>query len=185
MHRGQATVEYVTLLAFAAVLVGVLVALARGAPAVSRAVARAITPKLGHGRSVHTPDERALANPRLAALIARAVPSLVLERDRYGDDDEVPVDAACRQPSCARVDAAQPVLYVHLSERRRGPVVELWTYYPDSRTDHLPVRALQGYHHDDWEGLLVAFDADGTLLGARATAHAGFNGTTPWWDESR
>src|SRR5206468_2043966 len=57
--------------------------------------------------------------------------------------------------------------------------------YPDSRTDHLPLRALQGYHHDDWEGLLVAFDATGRLLGARATAHAGFNGSTPWWDETR
>jgi hypothetical protein len=80
---------------------------------------------------------------------------------------------------------AQPVLYVHVSQRRSGPVVELWTYYPDSRTDHLPVAVMQGYHHDDWEGLLVAFDAAGRVLGARATAHAGFNGTTPWWDESR
>src|SRR3954468_1915520 len=131
MQRGQATVEYVTLLALAAVLVGGLLALARGAPALSRAVARALRPGLGHGRTVHTPDERALANPRLAGLIARAVPALVMERDRYGDDDEVPVDASCREPACARYGAARPVLYVHLSQRRRGPVVELWTYYPD------------------------------------------------------
>src|SRR4051794_15930795 len=108
MQRGQATVEYVTLLAFAAVLVGGLLALARGGPVLSGAVARALRPGLGHGRTVHTPDERALANPRLAALVARAVPALVLERDRYGDDDEVPVDAACREPVCARYDAAQP-----------------------------------------------------------------------------
>src|SRR4051794_1535177 len=184
MHRGQATVEYLTLLAFASILVAALLALARGGPALSRAVGRAITPGLGHARTVHTADERALANPRLAALVARALPALVLERDRWGDDDEVPVDDACQQAACARYGGAEPVLYVHLSQRRRGPVVELWTYYPDSRTDHVPVPALQGYHRDDWEGLLVAFDSSGALLGARATAHAGFNGSTPWRDQT-
>src|SRR3954454_18118629 len=131
MQRGQATVEYVTLLAFAAVLVGGLLALARGGPVLSGAVARALRRGLGHGHTVHTPDERALANPRLAALIARAVPQLVLERDPYGDDDEVPVDDGCQAVACAGLSSAAPVLYVHLVQRRAGPVVELWTYYPD------------------------------------------------------
>src|SRR5690349_19489660 len=102
MQRAQATVEYVALLLAGAALAASLVLIARGAPDLSAAVARAIRPGLGHGRTVHTPDERALANPRLSALIARALPQLVLERDRYGDDDEVPVDDACQQPACAR-----------------------------------------------------------------------------------
>ena len=60
-----------------------------------------------------------------------------------------------------------------------------WTYYPTSQTDHLPVVRLQGYHRDDWEGLEVAFDANGALEGARGSAHLGWNGSAPWWDERR
>src|SRR4051812_28115298 len=124
MQRAQATVEYLGLLALAGLLL-VLTALAlRDGSGLATAVARAITPGLGHHRTVHTHDERALRNPRLAALVARAVPQLVLERDRFGDDDEVPVDLACRQVACARYRNARPVLYVHVVERRRGPVVE-------------------------------------------------------------
>ena len=63
-------------------------------------------------------------------------------------------------------------------------MVELWTYYPDSQTSHLPLAALRGYHRDDWEGLFVAFAADGSLRGARASAHSGFNGTSPWWEQA-
>ena len=110
-----------------------------------------------------TPDERALRNPLLRALIDRALPRLVLERDPSGDDDEVPVWTSCRQPLCARSGAAEPVLHVHVVHAAAGPVVELWTYYPDSQTSHLPLAALRGYHHDDWEGLFVAFAADGSM----------------------
>ena len=69
------------------------------------------------------------------------------------------------------------MLHVHVVHAAAGPVVELWTYYPDSQTSHLPLAALRGYHRDDWEGLLVAFAPDGSLRGARASAHSGFNGT--------
>ena len=81
----------------------------------------------------------------------------MLERDDSGDDDEVPVWTRCRQAACARAGRAQPVLHVHVVHAALGPVVELWTYYPDSQTSHLPLAALRGYHRDDWEGLLVAF----------------------------
>ena len=69
-------------------------------------------------------------------------------------------------PRCARAGRAEPVLHVHVVHAARGPVVELWTYYPDSRTSHLPLAALRGYHHDDWEGLFVAF-APGRLAARR------------------
>jgi hypothetical protein len=37
----------------------------------------------------------------------------------------------------------------------------------------------------DWEGLIVKLRGDGTVVGARATAHLGFNGRHPWWDLAR
>ena len=136
------------------------------------------------GSSRLTRDERALRNPVLRALIDRALPHLVLERDPNGDDDEVPVWTSCRQPRCARSGDAQPVLHVHVVHAATGPVVELWTYYPDSLTSHLPLAALRGYHHDDWEALFVAFTSGGEVIGARASAHSGFNGSQPWWDQA-
>ncbi len=155
-------------------------------PGLARDLARALGGALPHaGRTSRlTPDERALRNPLLRALIDRALPRLVLERDVSGDDDEVPVWTRCRQAACARAGRAEPVLHVHVVHAKAGPVVQLWTYYPDSQTSHLPLAALRGYHEDDWEGLLVAFAPDGALRGARASAHSGFNGTAPWWEQA-
>lgn len=174
MQRGQSTAEYIGItLACAVLLAGV--ALAMG-PIDARVIVRAFA-----GRQHLTPDQRALRSPELRPLIDRAVPQLVLERDSYGDDDEIPVWTHCRHPRCARFPAADPVLYVHVVHAAAGPVIELWTYYPDSRTTHLPVAALRGFHHDDWEGLIVRTAPDGTLT-ARASAHGGFNGSVPWWE---
>ena len=152
----------------------------------ARDLARALGGALPHAARTSrlTPDERALRNPLLRALIDRALPRLVLERDGTGDDNEVPVWTSCRHAVCARAGRAEPVLHVHVVRAAAGPVVELWTYYPDSQTSHLPLDALRGYHHDDWEGLMVAFAPDGSLRGARASAHSGFNGTAPWWEQA-
>ena len=109
---------------------------------------------------------------------------MVLERDGTGDDDEVPVWTSCRHVLCARAGRAGRCCTSTSCTPRLGPVVELWTYYPDSQTSHLPLAALRGYHHDDWEGLMVAFAPDGSLRGARASAHSGYNGTQPWWEQA-
>ena len=183
MERGQASAETAALwglLALLLAIVGALLALG-----LADDIARALGRALPHAarRSQRTPDERALANPLLRAVIDRALPRLVLERDVAGDDAAVPVWTSCRQPRCARAGRAEAVLHVHVVHAASGPVVELWTYYPDSQTSHLPLAALRGQHRDDWEGLLVAFAEDGTLLGARASAHSGFNGTAPWWEQ--
>jgi hypothetical protein len=184
MQRAQASVEYALLLGLV-VLLGLGLVAAFGAVHEPRLdLGRALLPRISH-RRFPTPDERALRSPTLGPLIRRAVPTLVLERDVWGDDDEVPVDAACRVPACARFGGAPPVLYVHVVHPGSGLVVELWTAYPDSRTDHLPLAALQGHHRDDWEGLLVRLDAQGRITGARASAHAGFNGSAPWWEMRR
>jgi hypothetical protein len=184
VERGQSTVETAALWGLLALLLLIVAALL--GPGLADTVVGALGSHLPHARSASrsTPDERALRNPRLRALIDRALPRLVLERDSSGDDDEVPVWTSCRHPLCARSGRADPVLHVHVVHTASGPVIELWTYYPDSRTSHLPVAALRGYHHDDWEGLFVAFAPDGTLRGARASAHSGFNGTAPWWEQA-
>lgn len=184
MKRGQATVETAALWGLVALLLLIVAALL--GPGLADMIAHALGSQPSRGRSASraTPDERALRNPRLRALIDRALPRLVLERDDSGDDDQVPVWTSCRHPACARAGRAAAVLHVHVVHAASGPVVELWTYYPDSQTSHLPVAALRGYHRDDWEGLLVAFAADGSLRGARASAHSGFNGTAPWWEQA-
>jgi hypothetical protein len=180
MERAQGTVEYIGLLIALAVLLGLLaLALRSHAPQIPWA-------RLIHApRHRRTPDERALRNPTLRPLIDSAAPSIVLERDEYGADRTIPSSDACRYPSCAAYGSAQCVLYVHVVRAPDRLVIEYWTYYPDSRTDHLPLVALQGFHHDDWEGLEVAFDAHGALIGARGSAHLGWNGSVPWWDERR
>jgi len=184
VERGQASVETTALWALAALLL-LLVAALLG-PGLAGTIVRALGMDLPHARhaSRSTPDERALRNPRLRALIDRALPRLVLERDVSDDDDEVPVWTRCRHPACARAGQAPPVLHVHVVHAAAGPVVELWTFYPDSQTSHLPVAALRGYHRDDWEGLFVAFGPDGSVRGARASAHGGFNGASPWWEQA-
>jgi hypothetical protein len=180
MQRAQGTVEYLGLLAMLAVLLGlVALALSAAAPQIQW------SHLLRSPRRTRTPDERALRNPLLGALIASAAPTIVLERDDHGDDVAIPVSDACRYPGCAAYGKARCVLYVHVVRSSERTVLEYWTYYPRSQTDHLPLRALQGYHRDDWEGLLVAFSPDGRLLGARGSAHLGWNGSAPWWDERR
>ena len=184
VERGQATVETAALWGLLVLLLLILAALL--GPGLADTIVRALSGDLPHARNAarSTPDERALRNPRLRALIDRALPRLVLERDDTGDDDEVPVWTRCRHAVCARAGRAQPVLHVHVVHTASGPVVELWTFYPDSQTSHLPIAALRGRHRDDWEGLLVAFAPDGSLRGARASAHSGFNGSAPWWQQA-
>ncbi len=58
--------------------------------------------------------------------------------------------------------------------------IEYWFYYPDSRTLHAPVAALEGYHRDDWEGLIVRIPDDGEPS-ARVTAHQWLVGAQPGW----
>jgi hypothetical protein len=180
MERGQGTVEYLGLLMTLALLLGLLaLAISADPPDVPW------SHLVRSSRRAHTPDERALRNPAVRALIGSAAPSIVLERDDHGDDLSIPVTDACLEPGCAAYGRARCVLYVHVVRSTARTVFEYWTYYPRSQTDHLPVPALQGFHHDDWEGLLVAFSADGHLLGARGSAHLGWNGAGPWWDEGR
>lgn len=153
-ERAQATVEYVG--------VGLLV-LALLLAATTAARARLTAPAGGDAAYL--------------ALAAREAPRFVAERG----DGEHPVDfRRCRDPACAR--SGRPVLYVHGLRRDGFTYLEYWEYLPDSRTAHTRIPAFDGYHQDDWEGVLVKLRNDGTVVGARASAHLGWNGRHPWWE---
>jgi hypothetical protein len=110
-------------------------------------------------------------------LARRYAPAFVSERG----DGEAPVDFRhCRRPGCAH--AVRPVLYVHGVRRGSATYIEYWEYLPDSRTAHTGIPAFDGYHRDDWEGLIVKLRPDGAVVGARASAHLGWAGRHPWWD---
>jgi hypothetical protein len=152
-ERGQATVEYV---AATMLVLGLLLAAAAAARAGLRPAA--------------TGDAAYLALARGHA------PQLVGERG----DGQQPVDfLRCRTPSCAR--RGRPVLYVHAVRRGGYLYLEYWEYLPESRTAHSGIAELDGYHRDDWEGVIVKLRGDGVVVGARASAHLGWSGRSPWW----
>jgi hypothetical protein len=153
-ERAQATVEY------AGIALLVLLLLAGGT-----AVARARLASHPAGDAAYLP------------LAARYAPRFAAERG----DGERPVDfSRCRDPACAH--GARPVLYVHGVRRGGFTYLEYWEYLPESRTAHTGIPAFDGYHRDDWEGLIVKLRPDGGIAGARASAHLGWNGRHPWWE---
>ena len=163
MERGQGTVEYLGLLAVLAVLLGA-----------ARARVAVDPPRVPWSRLLHAPRHpRARRTSGRCATRARradraAAPSIVLERDDYGDDLAIPVSDALplsrlrglRHGALRAVRARRPRRPRERSSstgrttRRRRPTI-------------CPCAALQGFHHDDWEGARVAFARDGHLLGAR------------------
>jgi hypothetical protein len=176
-RRGQATFEAVLLAAVVAGLALALTAALRGAAAdeVAAALRSALRPP-----APRHDDGWALTSPSWEPVIRRYAPLLVLERDRYGEDDAVPVDfALCRARSCAGLGAARPVAFVHLVRRPDAAYIHYWLYYPDSRSTHLPDAGV-GDHSDDWEGVIVRV-RDGEAA-ARVTAHGGLAGALPWWE---
>ena len=156
-EHAQATVEYVG--------IGLLVLLALAAGTVT------VRAKLtSHPRGDTT----------YLTLATQHVPRFVAE----SGDGEHPVDfRRCRDPACAR--AGRPVLYVHGLRRGGYTYLEYWEYLPESRTAHTGIAPFDGYHLDDWEGLIVKLRSDGSVVGARASAHLGWNGRHPWWELRR
>lgn len=161
MERGQATVEYLGV----GLLVLVLVLVAVGAVAAG------------------APERRPGGDAAWLTYAARFTPRLVLEG---GGDTERPVDfRACRRPACASGPGVRPVLFLHVVVRPAATYLEYWEFLPDSRFAHTGVPALDGFHRDDWEGVIVKLTPDGRVVGARASAHLGWNGLHAWWDLAR
>jgi hypothetical protein len=114
------------------------------------------------------------------AMAARFTPRIAIE---HGDDTELPVDfRRCRQVRCSEGAGVRPVLYLHAVHRPGFLYLEYWEYEPDSTFAHTGIGLIDGFHDDDWEGVIVKLRANGDVVGARATAHLGFNGRHPWWD---
>ncbi len=112
-------------------------------------------------------------------LAAEHTPVLAIER---GGDTELPVDfRVCRAVACSQ-NSRHPVLFLHAVPRPGFLYLEYWEYLPDSRFAHTGIPLIDGYHRDDWEGAIVKLRSTGAVVGARATAHLGFNGRHPWWD---
>lgn len=175
-QRGQATLEYLALLAAILALVVILVAGARTrlGQRLASAVGSALHATERHG------DRWAILDGHYGRLARLYLPDLVLERDRYGEESSVPVDfTACRAPACAAYGAGRPSVYLHVVDQPGRTYFEYWFYYPDSRTSHAP-GAAAGYHLDDWEGAIVRVDDDGGVYG-RVSTHGGFSGQRPYW----
>jgi hypothetical protein len=175
-RRGQATLEYLALLAAILALLGVLILGARtrlGQRLVS-AIGSALHVTERHG------DRWAILDGHYGRLARLYLPDLVLERDRYGEESSVPVDfTACRALACAAYGTGRPAIYVHVVDQPGRTYIEYWFYYPDSRTSHGP-GVTAGYHLDDWEGAIVRVDDDGGVYG-RVSTHGGFSGARPYW----
>ena len=178
MRRAQATLELVLLLGLVALVGAMAVAAAQGAGAGwAERIARALPGERAERRD----DRWALRSDRYGPLLRRHAPTLILERDRWGEDTAVPVDVAvCRRPACAALGTGLPVAFTHVVDRPGVTYLQYWLYYPDSRATHAPVADRLGYHPDDWEGVIVRVADDG-VASVRVTAHQGVVGLRPWW----
>jgi hypothetical protein len=188
MRRGQSTIELLILLGVA---IGLTLLVAIAARADGGSVRRHLIESIPGHRPERRDDRWALRSDPYGPLIRRYVPTMILERDRYGEDAAVPSDpGVCRKPWCAAFGTGRPTIFTHLVRKSgtasgRGDgqgvtFVEYWFYYPDSKTLHAPIPELRGYHRDDWEGMIVRIP-DGGEPAARVTAHQGLVGSARGW----
>lgn len=184
-QRGQATVEWVALIALVALLLASLIAAGVRVP--GAAVARAIASRLLCAAAL---AERCGDEPALIAAygdevgrLARAhMPTLFFERGSRA----LPVDfRRCREAACGdgsarglvhETDAGLPVTaFVHVIERSGYLYLQYWLYYADSATLRgVPVAGEAGYHRDDWESVQVRIGPNGAI-DERASSHHGYN----------
>jgi hypothetical protein len=76
----------------------------------------------------------------------------------------------CRDPAAAGLRG-----YDCSAERADRVYVQYWAYYADSATSRALLGSA-GYHRDDWEGVQVRINPDGSV-DSRATSHTGYNGS--------
>jgi hypothetical protein len=197
-ERGQATVEWSSLLLVVAVLLG----------SIALVVARADAWRLGDsilhsiacaaGADCEQADalERAYGG-ETAELVRRYSPNVTYERDSA----ELPIDfRRCRRLECANgADAAEQIrssmaglpvtAFTRVVDRRAAGgalYLQYWFYYPESFSGALGrllgpfTHDWPGYHPDDWEGVQLMLRPNAPVV-ARATAHGGYSsGWTRW-----
>jgi hypothetical protein len=189
-ERGQASIEWVALVALVAGLLLAILAvgpLRRGATHLGTAIAEKIVCAVRSSGSCDPGDPIGRQyGDEVAMLVHRYAPGIVYEPGT----EALPVDfRSCRSPDCGdAADATGPV-----ERSRRGEPVtafvrvvdwrpsggslylQYWLYYADSATGRgIPIVGSKGYHHDDWEGMQVRVGADGEAE-ARASSHHGYS----------
>lgn len=203
-ERGQGTVEWVGLVAVVALLFVALVGLGMWVPGgeLARAVASrmlcAVSMADGCG------DEPALIaayGSDVGRLVRRHMPTILFEQGSRAMPVDF---RRCREVECGdgtarglvhRTDAGLPLtVFVHVVDCRAegadvseaagadcsGPragdlYLQYWTYYADSATLRgVPIAGDEGYHRDDWEGVHIRIDPDGSV-DERASSHHGYN----------
>ena len=75
---------------------------------------------------------------------------------------------------CRHPDAAASRGYDCTGDRAGRVYIQYWEYYADSTTSPA-LYGERGFHRDDWEGLQVRINPDGSV-DSRASSHNGYNG---------
>jgi hypothetical protein len=204
-ERGQATVEWVGLVAVVALLFTALLAMGMRVPGAE--LARTVASKILCAAALadNCGDEPALIaayGTEIGKLVREHMPAIAFERGSRA----LPVDfRRCRQTECGdgtarglvhHTDAGLPVTaFVHAIDCRdacTGPragnlYLQYWLYYPDSATLRgVPIAGEAGYHRDDWESIQVRIGLDGDV-GERASSHRGYNhagGPASWGSDA-
>lgn len=199
---GQATVEWIGLLALIGLLLAAVFAAGIRIPGTSLTLAIgsriicAVTPlDCGGGAA---PLESAYGTD-VAETVRRYTPRLLYEDGMHA----LPVDyRSCRSTACGdgagegnvtESGTGEPVtLFVHVIDCRHGAraeteaagadcsgdhagrlFIQYWEYYANSTWVH-DVPGDVGYHDDDWEGTQFRINSDGTV-DQRASSHEGYN----------
>jgi hypothetical protein len=200
-ERGQATVEWVGLVALVALLLAA--AVAGGVRIPGATLARAVASRILCAAALadRCGDEPALIaayGSEVAGLVREHMPSLFFEEGSRA----LPVDfRRCRDPRCGdgtargrvlETDAGLPVTaFVHAIDcrgdaagvagadcsgsRAENLYIQYWLYYADSATLRgVPIAGAKGYHEDDWESVQIRIGPDGGV-DERASSHHGYN----------
>jgi hypothetical protein len=195
-QRGQASIEWIGLLAIAILMLMGLVSVGLRVPGAD--LARAVVSRLLCAAALadRCGDEPVLIaayGSEVGRLIRAHMPTILFEQGSRA----MPVDfRRCRDTDCGdgsarglvnRTDAGLPVTaFVHVVDCRDGlPTcpgsragnlyLQYWTYYADSATLRgMPVAGKAGYHRDDWESVQIRIGPDGKV-DERASSHHGYN----------
>jgi hypothetical protein len=207
-ERGQATLEWTTVVLLVAVALGAATytAAALDAPWIGRVIRCAILAGC-RGEDAMLAD---VYGADAAAFVRAYAPSIVYERRTL----TLPVDFRdCRSHRCSdapdapgadvwmTTDGRRATVFTHVVDRRASGgdlFIQYWLYYPDSTyfgpayaagkampraIARTPLgtltRAVAGHHEDDWESYQVRVTPAGQVF-ARASAHHGYSGYRRW-----
>ncbi|HEX4720492.1 MAG TPA: hypothetical protein VH300_18375 [Thermoleophilaceae bacterium] len=198
-ERGQATIEWITLLLLVSLVFAAAIAFV---PAVDgrpfgAMVARALVCAVKQDCRAEGAALRRAYGDRDAAVVRANAPNILYEPGTL----TLPVDyRRCRSHRCADAPddrdldvhrsargGTQATVFTHVVRKRGKTYLQYWFYYPESATEpkglirvtRLLGLRYKGLHPDDWEGYQVRIEANGTKS-VRATKHGGYTWCKGW-----